>query len=392
MLRIVLALTLATICYAATPAQKPNPQCPSISINTPPSIIAAGQTAEFNVVIEGFDASKLRFEWEARFGKIESGQGTPVITVRRTSPQGSGTYLALKIKGLPAGCPNSFYETAPDEYPPPARELEIFSVPLGRIEPERFQSIANAAYDHPNDQIVIFVPPDLQTQLAFVELLSKSALKKIADDKRISYLVNKDKDSQIKVWRVPPGSQMPKCDGCENDESCPLLTMVGPADVVVPNGTLIFEAKLTESPSFTPRFAWTVSDGTIIEGQGTRSIKVRAPDYSQSIDLTANVTVIGLPQGCVNIGSATYAVASQIYDPFIDAYGKLSLNEEKARMQNAATVLEMNPKSKILILKYFPKITAASRQRINQLTDFLIHYLRVPRNRFEICCTYQATD
>jgi hypothetical protein len=171
-------------------------------------------------------------------------------------------------------------------------------------------------------------------------------------------------------------AQTPKAD-------CPTISVIGPPDITAPNDTIVFTVKSSENLQPNVRFEWTVSDGTILDGQGTRSIKARTPGYGESTNLTATVTVQGLPKGCLSTASETSAVASQIYDPFIDSYGKLSLNEEKARMVNAAVVLKANPRSKILILKYFPKITSASRLRINQLADFLVHYMRVPRNRFE---------
>jgi hypothetical protein len=171
-------------------------------------------------------------------------------------------------------------------------------------------------------------------------------------------------------------AQTPKAD-------CPTISVMGPPDITAPNDTMVFTMKSSENLQPDVRFEWTVSDGTILEGQGTKSMKVKTPSYNQITDLTATVRLQGLPQGCLSVASETGAVASAIFDPIIDSYGQLSLNEEKARMQNAATVLEMNPRSKILILKYFPKITSASRLRINQLSDFLVHYLRVPRNRFE---------
>jgi hypothetical protein len=175
---------------------------------------------------------------------------------------------------------------------------------------------------------------------------------------------------------VVTAAQAPKAD-------CPTISVIGPLDITAPNDTMVFTVKSSEKLQPSVRFEWTVSDGTILEGQGTKSIKVRTPSYNQATDLATTVRLKGLRQGCLSEANETAGVASAIFDPFIDSYGKLSLNEEKARMQNAATVLEMNPRSKILILKYFPKITPASRQRINQLADFLVHYMRVPRNRFE---------
>lgn len=49
-------------------------------------------------------------------------------------------------------------------------------------------------------------------------------------------------------------------------------------------------------------YNWTVSAGTIVEGQGTNGISVKA---AKGDVVTASVEIGGLPAGCGNVASAT---------------------------------------------------------------------------------------
>lgn len=53
------------------------------------------------------------------------------------------------------------------------------------------------------------------------------------------------------------------------------------------------------------KFTWTVSDGTISSGQGTRKISVRPPDERSDRDSTVTVEVSGLKSGCDCPSTAT---------------------------------------------------------------------------------------
>src|SRR5262249_33571698 len=148
---------------------------------------------------------------------------------------------------------------------------------------DRLKKIAEAADNNPNSQLYIFVPPDAAVRSALSERLQNIISAPKVDLKRITFVENVSRKSTIQIWLVPPGATPPaKCDGCEPPESnpapsspsCPTLEVTGPSSVSAPGAIMPF-AVIVSDPSLRKlTFAWTVSAGTIVEGQGTRVIKV----------------------------------------------------------------------------------------------------------------------
>jgi hypothetical protein len=86
------------------------------------------------------------------------------------------------------------------------------------------------------------------------------------------------------------------------NSQCPTITVFGPDGIVDPGDVVPF--KVTVKPTESKlTFNWTVSRGTIAEGQGTPTIKVRVGQDDP--DVTATVKIGGLPQECVNVASET---------------------------------------------------------------------------------------
>lgn len=86
---------------------------------------------------------------------------------------------------------------------------------------------------------------------------------------------------------------------------CPtnLEVSVTPAEPVDAGQELTFTATLTQGTD-TPTYNWTVSAGTILEGQGTPLIKV-STDGRQGSSITATVELGGIDPSCRNTASAT---------------------------------------------------------------------------------------
>ncbi|MEQ1765517.1 MAG: hypothetical protein ABL984_20480 [Pyrinomonadaceae bacterium] len=78
-------------------------------------------------------------------------------------------------------------------------------------------------------------------------------------------------------------------------DSCPLLTIDGPAGIVNVGDIATYRASLDlKSSRVTPTFRWTVSVGEIVSGQGTNMIGVRQPNAC----ITATVDVDGFGDSC----------------------------------------------------------------------------------------------
>lgn len=182
---------------------------------------------------------------------------------------------------------------------------------------------------------------------------------------------------------IAPTQTAKKIDPGPAPQNCPTLEVTGPSGVTVPGAIMPFAVVVSDPSLKKLSFEWQVSGGTIVEGQGTRVIKVIAPAERPRTNVNATVTVNGLPNGCANSASDESPVSGPLnWDP-PDFYGQLSLNDEKARLQNAAIQLKNNSGMKLTIVKYFPRIGDAERQRIRILSDFLVRYGGLQKSQFE---------
>src|SRR5690349_12448998 len=91
---------------------------------------------------------------------------------------------------------------------------------------------------------------------------------------------------------------------------CPEIDVSSGGVIGKPGELITFAANVTgETVNLDLKYEWTISQGTIVEGQGTSTIRVDAPDFP-NIGLTATVKVKGLPENCANIDSEALT-----YDP-----------------------------------------------------------------------------
>src|SRR4051812_29245282 len=95
------------------------------------------------------------------------------------------------------------------------------------------------------------------------------------------------------------------------EAQCPSI-IVSCSDTEEYEGALTFTAKVESIESKVKlNYKWTISAGTITEGQGTASIKVDTNGV-RSGGTTATVEVEGLDSSCKNMASCSTAI---IYDP-----------------------------------------------------------------------------
>ncbi len=79
----------------------------------------------------------------------------------------------------------------------------------------------------------------------------------------------------------------------DSEEKCPVISVRCPSDFDYTKPA-IFKASISGIAPEGIRYDWTVSSGTILEGQGTTTIKV---DPGGQV-ITATVTISGLPDSC----------------------------------------------------------------------------------------------
>lgn len=101
-----------TDCRCETPI--PPCVCPTVSISGPTSNVQGGESMTFTVNVSGGTAENITYNWTVSAGTIESGQGTPSITVR-TTPEMAGSNVTATVDiggtGLCETCPRSYSET-----------------------------------------------------------------------------------------------------------------------------------------------------------------------------------------------------------------------------------------------------------------------------------------
>jgi len=131
---------------------------------------------------------------------------------------------------------------------------------------------------------------------------------------------------------------------------CPNMEIVCPTNIV-PDQPLTFSSKLVGGISAgTPTFNWTVSAGTIIEGQGTDTIKVDTTGLAGQT-VKASLSMGGYTPDC----AASCAVSiplPEVKKRKFDEYPSLARNDEKARLDNYAIELQGDPMATAYIVVY----------------------------------------
>jgi hypothetical protein len=68
---------------------------------------------------------------------------------------------------------------------------------------------------------------------------------------------------------------------------------------------ITFSADWSSFPYMQPTLTWTISAGTIANGQGTSTLKVITKGLANDNEITAMLTMGGIPAGCVRQASCT---------------------------------------------------------------------------------------
>ena len=131
------------------------------------------------------------------------------------------------------------------------------------------------------------------------------------------------------------------------EPSCPTVI------VTCPDGNpprLVFNAKVIGGTPVQPvTYEWSVSAGTILSGQGTPSISV---ERRQSGTVTATVELGGFGARCRLAASCTTPPVDPPVARMLDRYGRMSLREERRRLDNLAVELRNDPTARGYLIAY----------------------------------------
>ena len=138
----------------------------------------------------------------------------------------------------------------------------------------------------------------------------------------------------------------------ENNSLC--AKTPGTAGVVEAGTPMKFVATVSgKIDGLTLGYEWKVSNGTIISGQGTCSITVDTTGLAGGTNITAEVTITGLPACCPNIASETGSIAERkISARAQDEFGRLSNDDVRARMDGLFVALGNYPGAQGYIINY----------------------------------------
>lgn len=154
---------------------------------------------------------------------------------------------------------------------------------------------------------------------------------------------------------------------------CPAVAITCPSDVL-PDQQLTFSSSFSGgSPSVNPIYNWTVSAGTIVEGQGTNTIKVDTKGLTGQT-VRATLSMGGYTLDC----SADCAVSIPLPRPTsrkFDEFPDIARNDEKARLDNFAIELQNDPTSTGYVIVYTARNGKAGdgQKHTARVVDYLVN-------------------
>jgi hypothetical protein len=129
---------------------------------------------------------------------------------------------------------------------------------------------------------------------------------------------------------------------------CPSVQVSCPPYVAI-DQPLTFTSNVTGGTNVgTPIYNWTVSAGTIIEGQGTPTIKVDTTGLAGQT-VRATLTMGGYPLDCSDSCSVQIPIPEAKCRKF-DEFPDISRNDEKARLDNFGIELQNDPTSTAYVI------------------------------------------
>ncbi len=364
--------------------------CPDIEVRGPAGILAPNQLAPFTALVElKGTAYKPVFQWSVSSGEIVLGQGTERVEVRQ--PNSSFT-VTVELLGLPRGCTAVASETSSGPHPPPLAEKvgEIRNVSPPDVNAIRL--FAAELKDNPNNQGFIFVghPAGFTKdemnvrEQRLAKVLTKEDLDTF-DGPRVTIVRRENTSDFAEFWRVPPGANNPPCRACEVPNVCPTITLSGPPGITEPGSIVEYSGEVGGLSNEGLSYVWTVVGGELIAGQGTLTPRIK-PEGFWSIQVTATLEVKGLPEGCPNTASETYAVACNCQAILFDEFSIAPSKIDKRRLDALVAALTKYPDSKLHIIEYFQPGTPAAvvRKKTELIRTYLAATHGVKSSDFEV--------
>lgn len=201
----LLLMSCASLTRAQTPMEK---FCPLINISCPDRI-EPGTAATFRANVAGGDPNaSLTFRWTllANDGTIESGQGTPTLTVVNLT---SAYNVHVEIDGLPAGCTREASCSLIIDRPPPHRLFDSYGRLSFSDEMGRLDRLAVQLQNEPGAQgyIIVYGARAARRAARAKKFLVQSW--DIEDGRIVTLLGDEREQAAVELYLVPAGSTPP---------------------------------------------------------------------------------------------------------------------------------------------------------------------------------------
>jgi hypothetical protein len=199
-----------TITVAECPDCVQDCVCPPLSVSGPSGITNPGETMTFTASSSG----DVTYNWTVSAGTIESGQGTPSITVRTNRDMaGTNVTATVNIGGTPAGCNCTVeaMETAPVAARPEANLIDQFGPATDDDVKARVDNFYTQLNNNPSAQGYIInygTPAEIKRRRA--QIMKAINFRKF-DASRVTFIDGPDNGTGVntKFYVVPAGAENP---------------------------------------------------------------------------------------------------------------------------------------------------------------------------------------
>jgi len=168
--------------------------------------------------------------------------------------------------------------------------------------------------------------------------------------------------TRVEIMPCPPPHQV-----------CPEVSIICPTDIV-PDQPLTFSSNVAgHSPRVTPVYNWTVSAGTITDGQGTPTIRVDTTGLAGQT-VRATLSMDGYSLDC----PASCAVQIPIPKPIcrkFDEFPDIARNDEKARLDNYAVEIQNDQTATAYVIVYPGRAGKAGdvQKHTSRIVDYVVN-------------------
>ena len=189
----------------------PECACPTLSVSGPSGVTAPGETMTFTASVSGGDVT---YNWSVSAGTIESGQGTPSITVRTSPDMAGGNVTAtVEIGGTPPDCrcQTTASETAPVASVPEASIVDEFGPAVNDDVKARVDNFYTQLNNNPSAQgYIINYGTPAQIRRRRAQIVSAINFRNF-DISRVTFVDGPDNGTGIntRFYIVPAGATPP---------------------------------------------------------------------------------------------------------------------------------------------------------------------------------------